>query len=345
MLAGNVHGAQAAACAPDGLHAGPALNLRVDNDVFGAQDQGYSSGVQLTLVSSDLARHENDPCRWGITRWLAASWQALKPRASEQQNLLLPSQGIFTPFNPKCTDLVPNDRPYAAALLLGLGYNARTEPAAGEPAAGGHRRSLGTRRAGPERDPQDDRRRARSSAGTTSCGDEGVFRLRARAAAAPRHAGRGSRRRRLALGRRQPLGREPGQPAHAGQRRRRTALGPGLPDDFGSTPMRPADETTRPARRRAARRIVPCRAMPSRRRRALGAAGHLPRRQHLPHAATASTSEPFVADLGYGFACHMRPWKIVARPFSPHPRIPRPEGPAGIRQYQRQPVFLNWRAA
>ena len=127
MLAGNVHGAQAATCAPDGLHAGPALNLQVDNDVLGAQDQGYSSGVQLTLVSSDLARHENDPCRWGITRWLASQLQALKPRAAEQQNLLLSlSQGIFTPAKRRDAALVRNDRPYAATLLVGLGYNART---------------------------------------------------------------------------------------------------------------------------------------------------------------------------------------------------------------------------
>ena len=54
------HAAPADACARHAEASQPALNLRVDNDVFGAQDQGYSNGTQLMLVSSDLANGDTD---------------------------------------------------------------------------------------------------------------------------------------------------------------------------------------------------------------------------------------------------------------------------------------------
>ena len=81
--------ASTAATAP----TAPTLSLRVDNDVLGGQDQGYSNGIQLGLASGNYT--------------------------------VSLSQAIYTPRSPNRTDLIPNDRPYAATLLLGLGYNAR----------------------------------------------------------------------------------------------------------------------------------------------------------------------------------------------------------------------------
>jgi hypothetical protein len=104
----------------------PIVNLRVDNDVIGGQDQGYSNGVQLTLVSPNLRDYTNDPCIPRLAQWVNSYLGALQPETFEQQNMIATfSQGIFTPTDFSRSDLIEDDRPYAAALLVGLGYNAR----------------------------------------------------------------------------------------------------------------------------------------------------------------------------------------------------------------------------
>ena len=104
----------------------PIVNLRVDNDVLGGQDQGYSNGVQLTLVSPNLRDYTNDPCIPRLARWVNRHLGALQPETFEQQNMIATfAQGIFTPTDFSRSDLIEDDRPYAAALLVGLGYNAR----------------------------------------------------------------------------------------------------------------------------------------------------------------------------------------------------------------------------
>ena len=145
LLLGAIHcsqalGAQADACAqhaaasktmspPHGEKARSAkgassFSLRLDNDVFGDQDQGYSNGIQLMLASSDLA--DIDTCRWPVTDWFARRLRFLAPPGSDQQNLTFSlGQAIFTPSNRRWTEVIPDDRPYAAALLAGIGYNAR----------------------------------------------------------------------------------------------------------------------------------------------------------------------------------------------------------------------------
>src|SRR5690606_26206887 len=42
----------------------PAVNFRVDNDLLGGekQDQGYTNGAMITLVSPNLADYTDDPC-------------------------------------------------------------------------------------------------------------------------------------------------------------------------------------------------------------------------------------------------------------------------------------------
>lgn len=104
----------------------PTVNLRIDNDLFGGQDQGYTSGVQLSLVSPNLADYVDDPCLPGPARWLNRYLSALQPEGFEQQNMVVTlGQGIFTPTDFTRSDVIADDRPYAALLLAGFGYNAR----------------------------------------------------------------------------------------------------------------------------------------------------------------------------------------------------------------------------
>ncbi len=50
----------------------PQINFRVDNDLFGGrhQDQGYTNGALLTLVSPNLVDYTDDPCLPRMARWV-----------------------------------------------------------------------------------------------------------------------------------------------------------------------------------------------------------------------------------------------------------------------------------
>jgi len=127
LLSGHAQ-AEPVTCAGEGTAAETTISLRIDNDVLGGQDQGYSNGIQLRAASADLSDPLAQQCRWPVTGWLARHLSGLRPAGATAQNLTVSfSQAIFTPLNRSSTALIRDDRPYAAALLLGLGYNARLE--------------------------------------------------------------------------------------------------------------------------------------------------------------------------------------------------------------------------
>ena len=116
-------------CAGSALHDHPpAVNFRVDNDLFGGlhQDQGYTNGALLTFVSPNLADYTRDPCLPRPARWINRFLEHLHPGQFEQQNMIFSiGQGLYTPTDFSRSDLIADDRPYAAVLLLNFGYNAR----------------------------------------------------------------------------------------------------------------------------------------------------------------------------------------------------------------------------
>lgn len=106
----------------------PAINFRVDNDLFGGehQDEGYTNGAVLTFVSPNLADYTQDPCLPAPARWINRYLEKLHPGEFEQQNMVFSiGQGLFTPKDFTRRDVIPNDRPYAGILLASFGYNAR----------------------------------------------------------------------------------------------------------------------------------------------------------------------------------------------------------------------------
>ncbi len=108
----------------------PAVNFRVDNDLFGGedQDQGYSNGAVLTLVSPNLVDYTDDPCLPRTARWVNGYLERLHPGEFDQQNMVFSiGQAIFTPTDPTRRDVIPDDRPYAGILLASFGYNARND--------------------------------------------------------------------------------------------------------------------------------------------------------------------------------------------------------------------------
>lgn len=104
------------------------VNVRIDNDLLGGhgQDQGYSNGLLITAVSPNLIDRRHDPCVPGFAQHLDRHLSRVHPDGFDQVNIVASfAHGLFTPTNREATELILDDRPYAATLLFSLGYNAR----------------------------------------------------------------------------------------------------------------------------------------------------------------------------------------------------------------------------
>jgi lipid A 3-O-deacylase len=105
----------------------PGISVRVDNDLLGGQDEGYTGGVSFTLVSQNLDDFTTDPCLPGFVRFLNGGLTWLQPSPATQRNMTFSlSQAVFTPRDNERTDLIVEDRPYAALVVGTLGYHARS---------------------------------------------------------------------------------------------------------------------------------------------------------------------------------------------------------------------------
>lgn len=104
----------------------PIVSLRIDNDLLANQDQGYTNGLQLTLVSPNLIDFTDDPNLPWLARWLNARIGARHPEGVDQLNMVVRlTQNIYTPTDPGRADLMTHDRPYAGVLMGIVGYNLR----------------------------------------------------------------------------------------------------------------------------------------------------------------------------------------------------------------------------
>ncbi len=310
-IAGNTaHAASNAAdtCTGSALHDHPpAVNFRVDNDLFGGrhQDQGYTNGALLTLVSPNLVDYTNDPCLPAPARWINRHLERLQPGGYEQQNMIFSvGQGLFTPTDRERSDLIEDDRPYAAVLLVNFGYNARH---------GDHLRTtqLAVGVVGPAAQGRQVQDAVHSLLGDekfrgwdNQLRNEPVFKLlheRMQRWPSVNAAGWGWD----AIGH---WGGAIGNLATHANGGGEVRFGWKLPDDFGSSPMRPAGENTAPTRggrlpgwsghlfvTADARWVL----------RDITLDGNTFRHSH------SVDKRPFVGDLGYGVAVTRGRWKFA----------------------------------
>jgi lipid A 3-O-deacylase len=106
----------------------PSLGIRIDNDALGGddQDRGYTNGLQVTLRTGNLQGFAEPDCLPLGVRAVDRVVDWLYDGGLDQKNVLFSVfHGVFTPADHTATDVVVDDRPYAAVLLLGAGYNAR----------------------------------------------------------------------------------------------------------------------------------------------------------------------------------------------------------------------------
>ena len=113
---------------PDFPTCNRRCGVRIDNDALGSdgQDRGYTNGMQVTLRTGNLQGLAEPDCLPLPVRAVNRVVDGLYPDGLEQRNVLFNVfHGVYTPADHEATDLIATDRPYAAALLFGAGYNAR----------------------------------------------------------------------------------------------------------------------------------------------------------------------------------------------------------------------------
>jgi hypothetical protein len=100
--------------------AGGTLGLYLENDLFSGTDQHYTSGFKVSWSSRDLEQFSDS--------YYASPLLPLFdiiPYINEkdyQKNLVFAlGQNIYTPVDTTTAALIPNDRPYAGWLYLGVG--------------------------------------------------------------------------------------------------------------------------------------------------------------------------------------------------------------------------------
>lgn len=123
-------------CAPEETLHWRGGTLRLENDLLAGTDRNYTNGVALAMVSRDMGgkiRPECLPRPLGLyTRfpgWADARFRRSAGTEPATQNVVLRiGQAMFTPEDYSRSDLIPDDRPYAGLLYLGLAWNRRSHP-------------------------------------------------------------------------------------------------------------------------------------------------------------------------------------------------------------------------
>lgn len=106
---------------------------RLENDLFLGTDQNYTNGVAFTLVSHDIPGRLRPECLPAPVRLHArliqfvnpAFWDDAGSPGATQNVVVRFGQSIYTPEDYSRADLIPDDRPYAGLLYMGLAWNRR----------------------------------------------------------------------------------------------------------------------------------------------------------------------------------------------------------------------------
>ena len=104
-------------------------NIYFENDLFGETDQNYTNGIHLSWVSPDTASYYNDPEFPGWVRAVNRKLRFFNNVNAELEHNLVISLGqlMYTPTDINATDLVTEERPYAAYLYTGFAYHTRSD--------------------------------------------------------------------------------------------------------------------------------------------------------------------------------------------------------------------------
>ena len=260
----------------------------------------------FTLVSPNLQDYTDDPCLPRLARWMNRHLERLHPGEFQQQNMIFSfGQGLYTPTDNTRSDLIEDDRPYAAVLMVNFGYNARN---------GNHLRTtqLALGMVGPSAQGKQVQDAVHSVLGDekfmgwdNQLHDEPVFKLLHERMQRWPAEGNASGWGWDAISH---WGGAIGNLATYANVGGEVRFGWKLPDDFGSSPMRPAGENTAPTRRGRAEGWSSHLFVTSDARwvlRDITLDGNTFRNSH------SVDKRPFVGDIGYGVAVMRGKWKFA----------------------------------
>lgn len=107
------------------------LTVRGENDSFAKTDRNYSHGITVTVETHALKEPEDECYPWPV-RWHSRFFNAITPDSllgydeqNEKSIVMKFGQAIYTPKNHWDSNLIPDDRPYAGLLHLGLSLHRR----------------------------------------------------------------------------------------------------------------------------------------------------------------------------------------------------------------------------
>ncbi|HYF35213.1 MAG TPA: lipid A deacylase LpxR family protein [Prosthecobacter sp.] len=101
-------------------NAGGTLGLYFENDLFAGTDRYYTSGAKLSWSSRDLEQISDSP-HASVFLPLFGLLPFIDDKEHQKNLVFALGQNIYTPDNTEAIGPVPNDRPYAGWLYMGLG--------------------------------------------------------------------------------------------------------------------------------------------------------------------------------------------------------------------------------
>ncbi len=100
-----------------------SLTVYSENDkYFAGTDRNYTNGLKVSLLSTDLLGFETTQLPWGLRFVAEQAGRILDPGAEAKVGVSF-GQNIYTPTDTQETELIPDDRPYAAWLYLGAAFH------------------------------------------------------------------------------------------------------------------------------------------------------------------------------------------------------------------------------
>ena len=105
---------------------GGVFSLYFENDLFTDTDQHYTNGTKIGWVSPDLEAFAQTYFP-RFTEFIADKIPYLTNDELSKNVAFSLGQNMYTPENIVTTELVENDRPYAAWLYLGSGFHLKDE--------------------------------------------------------------------------------------------------------------------------------------------------------------------------------------------------------------------------
>ncbi|RMF08220.1 MAG: lipid A deacylase LpxR family protein [Alphaproteobacteria bacterium] len=117
------------ACAPLAQAAdtdSPVLSFQVENDMFATDtDRHYTNGLRLSYLTKARSCDPGATCLSGLLRRITNVIPAFR-EGDEHRIAYSLGQNMFTPTDIEREDLIPDDRPYAGWLYLGLGFVSKS---------------------------------------------------------------------------------------------------------------------------------------------------------------------------------------------------------------------------